>query len=251
MIKEALQYILDLQKPTHERISGRDYYFEKDGTPHFIDICRKTESIKLSTLTSLVEYIRNGLDNCTFDFEIPGRKLIVHVVSEVEVNLITELNADVKRLNIINVRARVPQIRLNEFIDQEAFNIQMQSMFIDSEDNPNDKGIILQVAGNAVDNTVANYSDDGISQKTTIKAGIGTMEDVIVPNPVRLMPFRTFHEIEQPTIDFVFRMRNGAGGVSCALFEADGGAWKLQTVHRIAEYLKAALQEFENVVVMS
>ena len=57
------------------------------------------------------------------------------------------------------------------------------------------------------------------------------MEDVLVPNPVKLQPFRTFHEISQPEIAFVFRMKNSQSGVSCALFEADGGAWKFNAVH--------------------
>lgn len=77
------------------------------------------------------------------------------------------------------------------------------------------------------------------------------IEDVFVPNPVTLKPFRTFHEIEQPEIAFVFRMKNGQSGVSCALFEADGGAWKFNAVHSIAEYLKKELEGVENVAVLS
>ena len=46
--------------------------------------------------------------------------------------------------------------------------------------------------------TVANYGDDGVSQKATITKGIAGKEDVIVPNPVTLRPYRTFLEVEQP-----------------------------------------------------
>lgn len=56
---------------------------------------------------------------------------------------------------------------------------------------------------------------------------------------------------KQPEIDFVFRMRNGSDGVSCALFEADGGAWKFRAVHSIAEYLKEKLKGVENIAVLS
>lgn len=31
--------------------------------------------------------------------------------------------------------------------------------------------------------TTANYGDDGVSQKTTIKQGIASKADVLVPNP--------------------------------------------------------------------
>ncbi|MEB9776454.1 hypothetical protein P4K25_31445, partial [Bacillus cereus] len=65
-----------------------------------------------------------------------------------------------------------------------------------------------------------------------------------VPNPVQLSPYRTFVEVEQPESKFVFRMREGA---RCGLFEADGGAWKLEAMNNIKEYLKEALaQEIES-----
>lgn len=32
-------------------------------------------------------------------------------------------------------------------------------------------------------------------------------------------------------------------GPTCALFEADGGAWKLQAIQNIKDYLVAALEE--------
>ena len=48
----------------------------------------------------------------------------------------------------------------------------------------------MRVAGNIKSGTTANYSDDGVSQKTTIKSGV-ELADVIVPNPVKLRPYRT------------------------------------------------------------
>lgn len=245
MIKEALQYIIGLQQPRIEEINSQKYYFH-NGIPMLVDGCRDCETLEISTLTSLVDYIKNRLPD---DFSIPGGmpKMIVHVESETEVRLVTVFNDDMKRWELAKVKARLPRIALNEFVGQEQFIIQMQSMFTDTAD----KAIVMQVAGNVEDKTVANYGDDGVSQKATIKTGLANVEDVIVPNPVKLRPFRTFHEVEQPEIDFVFRMRNGANGVSCALFEADGGAWKFRAVHSIAEYLKGELEGVENIAVLS
>ena len=95
------------------------------------------------------------------------------------------------------------------------------------------------------------HSEKSGKSQATIKRGLANVEDIIVPNPVKLQPFRTFHEVEQPEIEFVFRMKNGSSGVSCALFEADGGAWKFNAVHSIAEYLKKELEGVENVAVLS
>lgn len=246
MIKEALQYIIGLQRTRVEEINGQKYFFNNNGIPLLVDGCRQCEPLEISTLTSLVDYIKESMSD---DFEGPGivPKMIIHVESETEVSLVSVFNADMDRWKIATVKARIPQITLNKFIGQEQFIIQMQSTFI----NNADKAVVLQVAGNVEDKTVANYGDDGVSQKATIKTGLANVEDVIVPNPVKLQPFRTFHEIEQPEIDFVFRMRNGSDGVSCALFEADGGAWKFRAVHSIAEYLKEELKGVENIAVLS
>lgn len=243
MIKEALQYIIGLQQPRTEEINGKKYYFQ-NGIPMLVGECRSCEAIQLSTLTSLVDYIKEDM-HADFRGDVP--KMIVHVASETDVRMITQFNSDMDRWKVVDVKAKVPEVVLNRFMEQEAFIIQMQSMFLDTPD----KAVVMQVAGNVEDRTVANYGDDGVSQKATIKTGLANVEDVIVPNPVTLAPFRTFHEVVQPTSNFVFRMRNAQNGISCALFEADGGAWKLQAVHEIAEYLKAELEGMENISVLS
>lgn len=245
MIKEALQYIIGIQQPRIQTINGEDYYFRNGNVPVKVDLCRTCDPLEISTLTSLVDYIKECMKG---DFSGLFRgKMIVHVKSETEIRLVSALNKDMNRWEAAVVKARIPEIVLNRFIEQESFIIQMQSMFRDTPD----KEIVMQVAGNVEDKTVANYGDDGVTQKATIKTGLANVEDVIVPNPVKLQPFRTFHEVEQPEIEFVFRMRNGSDGIRCALFEADGGAWKFRAVHNIAEYLKKELEGVENITVLS
>lgn len=49
--------------------------------------------------------------------------------------------------------------------------------------------------------------------------------------------------MDQPESDFVFRMKEDKyDGVQCALFEADGGAWKLHAMESIQEYLEEQLK---------
>ncbi|MEB9817123.1 hypothetical protein P4K18_27225, partial [Bacillus cereus] len=108
----------------------------------------------------------------------------------------------------------------------------------------NHRDIVLQVVGTVVENDVKEIGDDGVSQAVTVKTGVASRGNAKVPNPVQLSPYRTFVEVEQPESKFVFRMREGA---RCGLFEADGGAWKLEAMNNIKEYLKEALaQEIES-----
>lgn len=97
---------------------------------------------------------------------------------------------------------------------------------------------------------MAQYSDDGISQKATVKTGIASKGDAIVPNPVKLQPYRTFHEVEQPMSEFIFRMKSD-DGVRCALFEADGGAWENVAMKKIKEYLEVELADYSDFTIIS
>lgn len=68
-----------------------------------------------------------------------------------------------------------------------------------------------------------------------------------MPNPVKLTPYRTFLEVKQPASDFIFRMKQDKyDGIVCAIFEADGGAWKMEAAHRIKEYLQKELMDIHN-----
>lgn len=60
-------------------------------------------------------------------------------------------------------------------------------------------------------------------------------------NPiVRLKPYRTFNEVDQPESEFLVRLSEGG---YVALYEADGGAWTLQARRNVADYLKTALAD--------
>jgi hypothetical protein len=99
---------------------------------------------------------------------------------------------------------------------------------------------VVAVAGNVTAGSTREYTDDGVSQAVTAKVGVATKADVAMPNPVLLAPYRTFPEIEQPIGSFVFRARsNGSDNApSFALFEADGGAWRIDAMERIVAWLK-------------
>lgn len=81
--------------------------------------------------------------------------------------------------------------------------------------------------------------------------GLSGKETALVPNPVKLRPYRTFTEVEQPESEFVFRMKNYDGSVGCAIFEADGGAWKNRAMKNIKEYLQYELAGMEQFTVIS
>ena len=115
----------------------------------------------------------------------------------------------------------------------------LQSGIADNDD----KKLLLKFTGLIQEEAVKKTGDDGVSQAVTIKTGVATVGDAVVPNPVILAPYRTFPEIEQVESKFIFRMQEGP---YAALYEADGGAWKNEAMRRIKEYLVKNLKELEN-----
>lgn len=237
MIKEALQYIVSLKSPVIQEIDGSTY---SDKTLERISFNPKAKTINMTTLSSLVDYIKSNVDEMYGD-------MIIHVESPTRVELYSMLDYERKREYMVRVDAKVPEFSFGRNIEHEAFCIAMQSKFIDDEKT--DKELILKFAGTVENGTVAEYGDDGVTQKATIKTGIASKSDAIVPNPVCLRPYRTFIEVEQPASNFIFRMDN-KNGVTCALYEADGGAWEMEAMKNIKSYLENALQGVENFIVI-
>lgn len=240
MLKSFIQYIVGLSAPNVQDING-DVYSDKQ--LHRIQHIPYAESIGMNTLSSLIEYIKSGVDAF-------NHKMIVHVQSPTQVALYSALDVERNRENVVVVRANVPEFNFNRFDNHESFVIGVQSKFVDDPDT--DKALLLKFAGTVEAGSVAEYGDDGISQKATVKTGIASKGDAIIPSPARLKPFRTFVEVEQPVSSFIFRMKDDrCGGVQCALFEADGGAWKISAMEEIKAYLIEALKEYENFIVIS
>lgn len=225
MIKEALQYIVSLSAPTVQEIKGQTY---SDKNLHRVSYVPMAESINLSTLESLVDYIRSGVDAMPHMF--------IHIVSPTRVEMFSGLNKDRDREPIAVVNANIPAFNFGQFLDHETFCIALQSKFQDTED----RKLLLKFSGTVETGTVAEYGDDGVTQKATVRTGIASKGDAIVPNPVTLTAYRTFLEVEQVPVQYIFRMRDGRG-VECALFEADGGAWKMEAMSRIKNYLEDSL----------
>lgn len=80
-----------------------------------------------------------------------------------------------------------------------------------------------------------------------MKTGVTKKENAIIPNPVRLIPYRTFLEVEQPESEFVFRITEGRGGApTFKLVAADGGRWEAVAIDNVKSYLMEALADIPN-----
>lgn len=238
MTRDALQYVVGLKTAEVLDING-ERYVDKD--VYRVENELRASAIQMNTLTSLVDYLKAGVDTM-------AEKMLVQVVTPTKVRVLSMLDADRKREELVDVEAMIPDFEYGRYMGNERFIIALQSKFIDNDD----RALLLRFSGTVKDESIAEYGDDGVTQKATVKTGITSVGDAIVPNPVKLQPFRTFIEVTQPESAFVFRMRQADGrGVECAIFEADGGAWKNAAMKSIKEYLQNELAELPQFIVIS
>lgn len=230
----AVKAIQDSVKTEFIEVEGEVYATRQAYLPPELP---EVESLQINTLTGIVDYIKSNIDG---DME---NGLAVQIVSHDTVKVLSGQFGRFKQRDIYVV-ARSEAIlgttfRFGTFYDPETFNIAMQSLFVETDERES----VLRVVGNIKEETVKQAQDDGVSQTVVARAGVARVEEVEVPNPVTLQPYRTFREIEQPASVFILRMRqNGSGLPSCALFEADGGGWKLVAIQRIKGFLSEALE---------
>ena len=241
-IKDALSYAVELagkEKKIIHSETGKEYFDNNKYSLQELNPRKYAPILELQTLKSLVDYLKS--DN---DF-INGRKLVVVVDSFHRVSVYDQVDFENgKRPQLVSVKATVPVIPFSNWRDQEEFNIMLQSMFI----NDADRNLVLDFASHLKIEKGAEAQDNGVTQTVTVRDGVASLAQAKTPNPVTLRPYRTFNEVEQPASQFVFRVNKSA---NLALFEADGGKWKLDAVKNISDYLKTELANNDRITILA
>ena len=193
-------------------------------------LAAEPDPVGISTLTGLLDYLAANVDDLNL------KSLMVMVKSPSYVELVSDLHSEhCQRSCVMKVSAVLPKTFFEQQLSAEAFNIWLQSGFVDSADRAN----VLSYAGNVVATADATVMDDGTSQAVTVRSGITSKAVKKLPNPVVLAPYRTFAEVQQPESAFVFRVHDG---LKFSLTEADGGAWRNHAMHNISTWLKAQFE---------
>lgn len=152
----------------------------------------------------------------------------------------------VNKKSVLEMASDVPSISVNQYMSQEHAVIELQSLYAVTDD----RDYLLALLSRIDVNQGVSSVDNGISQEVSVRTGAVLKEQQTVQPIVHLQPYRTFLEVEQPASDFLLRLDKDGHP---ALYEADGGAWKLEAKRNIAAYLGeklADLVERGSVVVM-
>lgn len=241
-LKDAIDRIVELAKPyTIKTDDGRRYC-----TTYLREVKPEVElpaRYSVDTLEALVKLIRTeGVAQAPL--------LYVRVDSARRVMVDTTYThqeyAEFSRLPLYEAVSDVPGITTNQSMTQEQAVVELQSLYAVTED----RDYLLALLSRIDVNQGVSSVDNGVSQEVSVRTGAVLKEQQTVQPIVHLQPYRTFLEVEQPASDFLLRLDKEGHP---ALYEADGGAWKLEAKRNIAAYLGeklADLVERGSVVVM-
>ena len=233
MERTGIEKIVELAAPNVQEIDGRTYTDKR-----IIPVERpRVKTLELTTLNSLVKLIQEE----SIDYITP---LIVQVSSYDAVEVFAGIQAaDRKRENPYRCKAETIRIQFDQKLDYESMMIALKSKFVQTPELLE----LVKLLGSITEQSSAQVSDDGFSQNVVVRKGIALKDNKTINPIVKLKPYRTFAEIDQPESEFLLRLSDGA---NVALYEADGGAWKLEARKRIADYLREALNGQEDILIV-
>lgn len=230
MIRSFVEKILEMA-PVQRIQEGDRVFTDKKIIPVFEP---EVEKIGCHTLTGLIDFY-NALD-------LDDRNRAMFLVDDFDrVSIVSEIfGVEKQREVFITAKAYDQEKPFNRYYNNEDFMIKVMSCFV--QDETTEK--VLRIIGNLKVEAGLQVTDDGLSQQVTAKTGITKVENIELPNPIVLRPYRTFMDIEQPDSAFILRLKQ-ADGVSCALFEADGCAWKNDAIARIKGFIGQNLHDVQ------
>lgn len=235
MLVEFVQKILSLNSPNFHAVGDLEY----SDKPLALLTPPAPKAVECSTLQGLVDLFTEDLDAVKPD------EVLVHITSPTTVELVSK-DSDHYGRRRVWAEASYPECKtfaFGQWLDPESFIIQAQQHFqrvkIENSDGSftPDLDYVLSIASKISAETATDHSDDGLAQRVAIRQGVTLKAETILKPTIQLAPYRTFAEIDQVISQFVFRARVDGNSVKLALFEGDGGRWKINAAAAIKTWL--------------
>ena len=96
----------------------------------------------------------------------------------------------------------------------------------------------LKLLSDITTGSKVTYNDNGVATSVVTKKGIDLQSNASIRPIIKLRPYRTFQEVEQPESQFLIRINER----NISFIEADGGMWKLSARNTVKKYLEKALE---------
>lgn len=234
--------------PKVETVDGKEYVFlpttngyslERDPRPS-PDPRAEVETLELSTLAGLVDFIEANIDGLDLDRHLVAvyGPLKVGLVSKLAPSHLGDRPLQMVRDVVVEAAAQPCGWKFGARVPQEEFVLGMLLNFVDSTERQE----LLNLVGNVRSEVVSSAIDDGVGQVVEGRVGVRLNAAIPVRNPWILAPYRTFREVPQVESACVLRVHRVEGTLPLfSLHEADGAGWSIDATARVAAWLREKL----------
>lgn len=239
MLKEAIEKIEELAKPEiYKDALGKAYVVDKDGEAReIIPEAVYQDCLALNSLDALVQMVRTeGVRGVRTAGS--ADKLYLSVKDHMTVACFGHPQKDLREARIFYYEAQAKDVpgwdgEVKMSFDKAA--VALQTRFQDGGDRDYTLTLLSQITFGAK----VTYNDIGVATTVVTQKGVSLQQNSTIRPLVKLRPYRTFQEVEQP--DGLFLIRIDERGITFT--EADGGMWKLAARKTIKAYLEEALKD--------
>lgn len=237
MLKAAIEKIEAMSRPMPFNVDGRTFVLAADG---IVQEVRPEPDMPfrmtVNSLDALVKLIQD---------ESGTMQIFVSVASATAVEAFGALDEDNgwRRMQFYRAEPKdVPGWEPETTLPFDEAAVALMTRFQESEDREYCLRLLSQITTGAK----VTYADNGIASTIVMQKGASLAENVTIKPLVRLRPYRTFQEVEQPEGLFLIRVRERG----IAFIEADGGMWKLTARNTVKAWLQEQLKDCGGVTVM-
>lgn len=231
MLKAAIEKIQEMTKPLIQEIEGRTFSVSTEGGVKEIRPCLDlADTLPLTSLDALVKMIKT---EAVSKYGVP---LYIMIPNHMTVRCFAQPKEAIRNIRQVfyEVNATdVPGWEEEVKLGFEAAQIAMRTRFQETPDTMYALKLLSEISNGAK----ITFSDNGIATSVVTQKGVSLQTNEAIRPIVRLKPYRTFQEVDQPASQFLIRINER--GIS--FIEADGGMWKLSARKTIKAYLDEAL----------
>lgn len=235
MLKEMIEKIEQMAKPEVYDVEGHTYAIGEDGEAReIIPEAVYQECLLLNSLDALVQMVRT--EGVSVDRS--ADKLYLSVKDHMTVACFGHPQKDLREARISYYEAQAKDVpgwdsEVKMPFDKAA--VALQTRFQEGGDRDYTLTLLSQITCGAK----VTYNDIGVATTVVTQKGVSLQQNSTIRPLVKLRPYRTFQEVEQP--EGLFLIRIDERGISFT--EADGGMWKLSARKTIRAYLEEALKD--------
>lgn len=233
MLKEFIEHIQKTAQPTIRVEEGRTYIVATDGSyREMVPRAIAPDGIELNSLDALVTLVRTEAARLE-----EGSPLYVTMPDHLTVKCFSSPDPSQRFHRTLYYTARatdVPGWDEKVQLPFEEAQIALRTRFQETQDTLYAMKLLSDITCGAK----ITYNDNGVATSVVTRKGIDLQANESIRPIVKLRPYRTFQEVEQP--ESIFLIRISERGIS--FIEADGGMWKLHARQTVGEWLKEKLK---------